>query len=270
MGPQAGCQSSPACTRPRLRPVDDSVARPPALRKHRWRALATNGAVFVALLGLFAYWMRDPWLFVLTLGLSALGVLAALDSRVSHIFRTAVAAYFMFTWWAFIALLPVLAAFGVGRLVIERRSGTLQAAVLIAWGCILAPLLFVIFTSERRTWLFSTLQRLGGLAPYVYAWNVLLLAMLFFGTLTTILQDQGALALVGPRERIYDFFLWHTLDSVPGLKVNETLRWTVPMTYQQGRVGLLVLLYKAVVLAPVVAAFIGYRRHVAARAAQGT
>ena len=49
-----------------------------------------------------------------------------------------------------------------------------------------------------------------------------------------------------------DFLLWQLLDAVPGLKVPETLRWPAPLTYERGAAGWLVLLFKIMVIVPVV------------------
>lgn len=50
-----------------------------------------------------------------------------------------------------------------------------------------------------------------------------------------------------------DFFLWHLLDAIPGLKVNETIRWTAPLTYERAGAGWLLLLFKVMVIVPAVA-----------------
>jgi hypothetical protein len=49
-----------------------------------------------------------------------------------------------------------------------------------------------------------------------------------------------------------DLFLWHLLDAIPGLKVNETIRWAAPLTYERAGAGWLVLLFKVMVIVPVV------------------
>jgi hypothetical protein len=64
---------------------------------------------------------------------------------------------------------------------------------------------------------------------------------------------------------ISNFFRWHFLDAVPLLKVNETLGWRPPLTYDSFSVGCMLLLFKAVVILPVIGAFTWYgTRHTAA------
>jgi len=48
-----------------------------------------------------------------------------------------------------------------------------------------------------------------------------------------------------------DFFAWHFAEQVPLLRMNETLHWKVPLTYQGGA-GWLVLAFRVLVLVPLV------------------
>ena len=56
-------------------------------------------------------------------------------------------------------------------------------------------------------------------------------------------MDHGSLA---------DFLLWQVLDAIPRLKVPETLLWAAPLTYERAGAGWLVLLFKVMVIVPVV------------------
>jgi hypothetical protein len=49
-----------------------------------------------------------------------------------------------------------------------------------------------------------------------------------------------------------DFLLWHVLDAIPGLKVPETIKWEAPLTYERASAGWLLLLFKVMVIVPVV------------------
>ncbi len=61
--------------------------------------------------------------------------------------------------------------------------------------------------------------------------------------------DHGSLA---------DFLLWHVLDAIPGLKVPETIKWEAPLTYERAGAGWLLLLFKVMVIVPVVSGIAHY------------
>jgi hypothetical protein len=66
--------------------------------------------------------------------------------------------------------------------------------------------------------------------------------------------DPDALRTSG---KFTDLYLWQTADAIPGLRVTETLSLSRPIEYDDWKLGLLLLLYKAAVLIPVIAAFRG-------------
>jgi hypothetical protein len=49
---------------------------------------------------------------------------------------------------------------------------------------------------------------------------------------------------------LLDFFMWHFLNIVPLLQLNSLLRWKEPYCFQQGRVGLMILAFQALVVIP--------------------
>jgi hypothetical protein len=54
-----------------------------------------------------------------------------------------------------------------------------------------------------------------------------------------------------------NLYLWQTADAIPGLGVTETMSLSRPIEYDDWKLGLLLLLYKAAVLIPLIAAFRG-------------
>jgi hypothetical protein len=165
------------------------------------------------------------------------------------------------------AVAPATLAIWVARKIEQQSSMPLQAAVFVVWGCLLGCATWFLGTEERRTRLFRFLERAGALAPVVYATNVLLLALPLFGSLTNVLVARGAIHLTGDPQRAMDFYLWHFLSAVPLLKVNETLLWDQPLVYDQARVGWLLLIFKVLVIIPVIAAFRGYWKYTHTRRA---
>ena len=49
------------------------------------------------------------------------------------------------------------------------------------------------------------------------------------------------------------FFLWHLVDLIPLLDIDETLKWPTPLKYKTEREGWCVLLYQLLVVLPVIA-----------------
>jgi hypothetical protein len=202
--------------------------------------------------------ISDPWLPVFTGALVGLGALAAIYPRVNRLIQTAFTGYMLFTVWMLIAIAPGAAAIWIARRIEAQSSVSLQATAFILWACVLSGAVWFLATEGRRTRLFKFLQPIGAFAPVAYAVNVLLIAIPFFGSLTRVLLARGAIHLTGDPERAMDFYLWHFLGAIPLLKVNETLLWDQPLAYHEARVGWLLLVFKAIVIIPVIAAFRGY------------
>jgi hypothetical protein len=155
--------------------------------------------------------------------------------------------------------------------IIFRVQPWVQVIGMLAWGLILAFALALIATNVRRKHMFEMLRRVGSFAPVIYSLDVLFIAVIFFSTVTYILASHGRLGFDVPKERehliatpmflygaMQDFFLWHFLDAVPLLKVNETLHWSEPLTYTSPAVGSILLMFKITVIVPVTAAFVAY------------
>ena len=61
-----------------------------------------------------------------------------------------------------------------------------------------------------------------------------------------------------------DFYMWHFMKLVPLVKINEVLKLNEPLCYSQKRVGLLILLFQALVVIPSINTVLYYwkNRHV--------
>jgi hypothetical protein len=175
--------------------------------------------------------------------------------------------------WLFLYDVVVALTFLVFRwlstLVIINLHLRFQIIVLFAWGLILAGALVLIATESGRKRMFELLRAIGNYAPLVYSFIVLLIAVMYFSTVTYILASKGILSLIMPPEhahlladpilfygKLQDFFIWHILEDIPVLHVNQTLRWAEPLTYTSPAVGFIVLIFKITVIVPVTAAFV--------------
>ena len=76
--------------------------------------------------------------------------------------------------------------------------------------------------------------------------------------MTPLVQPTGRHAV--EHGTLADFLLWHLLDAIPGLKVPDTIKWEAPLTYQHAGAGWLVLLFRVMVIMPVVSGIGQYLR----------
>ena len=91
-----------------------------------------------------------------------------------------------------------------------------------------------------------------------------MMAVIFFSAVTYVMASHEIVTLRSRTGQpiglasLLDFYVWHFLEAVPLLKVNQTICWDEPWTYDSAAVGWILLLFKLVVIVPVIGAFIGY------------
>jgi hypothetical protein len=175
--------------------------------------------------------------------------------------------------WMMATTAPIALFHALSRWMLDQLPLTFQIAVLVLWGALLTAAISLISTETSRTRLYTALRPIGALAPLIYTFNVLWIAMVFFALATCLLAgaDLGVIAipnsdpaaqatLAEPQVRfsyLLDFFLWHLLEEVPLLSINKTLHWKEPLEYHAW-VGPLVLLFKVAVIGPAITAFAFY------------
>jgi hypothetical protein len=103
------------------------------------------------------------------------------------------------------------------------------------------------------------LFRGGPAAPLLYDLIVVLVAVALYGGAMFALarHDPTVMKLESPAgelsvERVEMFYGWHILDSVPALKITQTLGWRPPLTYESWKAGAVVLLFKLSIIVPIV------------------
>ena len=144
-----------------------------------------------------------------------------------------------------------------------------QISLLGLWGILLFGALWLLSIEKQREKFFAWIRKLfGGWAPFLCAFTLLYVATGFFGSVTYLLVKNNLLPWTPADQKITadqiaDFYLWHFVDAIPVLKVNSTLLWEQPLTYDNGGIGFLLLLFKIVVISPVIASFFWYRQFVA-------
>jgi hypothetical protein len=179
-------------------------------------------------------------------------------------------------FWTLVAALMMLIPGGLlyafSRVVVESFPRWLQGVTLAGWLVALAwvsALLYSRTYRERmRVWFathrrpivraFSWRERVApwaGIALYI---NFVIIAMGCFAGLAYLLHTLSDPPLFLPKTRpvehgsLADFLLWQLLDAIPGLKVPETINWEAPLAYTHAGAGWLVLLFKVMVIIPVV------------------
>ncbi len=200
------------------------------------------------------------WIFVL------LAFVAARFDNVGRLFSKAFSSYLKFAAMTFLALVPGYGFFFLLRMLLATRYLWAQLIVFTVWGVLLTAAVLLIATKSNRDVVLRKLGKFGVGMPIAYSLMVLILALEFFSSVTFVLSDSGIVTLIHPCDceeaittgRVTDFFLWHFLESIPVLKVNETIKWTAPLIYYSAGVGWIVLLFKAGVTLPVIAAFTWY------------
>jgi hypothetical protein len=154
----------------------------------------------------------------------------------------------------------------------ESMPRSVQMAALLVWLLALGAISLLLYSGELRRAARDWLERVGGfrlrsdspgrlpvwgaVALYI---NFVLIAMGCFSAFALLLHGSGP-PLFAPGSNaevshgsLADFFLWHLLDAIPGLKVPETIHWKAPLTYERPSAGWLLLLFKVMVIVPAVA-----------------
>jgi hypothetical protein len=164
--------------------------------------------------------------------------------------------------------LLILAPYFLARAVLQWTQSALptvaHATVLMAFFAALGAWAWMI-SGERGSRLFRTLYEHGVKWPFLFSIALLLFAVLCFASLSSTLNDHGLIRFEpaiarGEFWRFQDFYAWHFLNSIPGLKITETLKWPQPYDYKDSFSGALLLVFKLVVIIPVIGSFTVWNR----------
>ena len=116
---------------------------------------------------------------------------------------------------------------------------------------------YVMATDEKRREQTDRIRYWFGPAGMLILPSLTLMAAAaLFSSITLILYRNGLVAFQECAGRpvaegsLTDFYMWHFIKLVPLVKVNEILKLTEPLCYTQKRVGLLIILFQALVVIP--------------------
>jgi hypothetical protein len=164
--------------------------------------------------------------------------------------------------------LLVLAPYMVARVCMQFAQAyfpTWAQFIVVAVFFVLLFLWAWLISGNRGVRLFTQLYKQGIRWPFLFSIAMLVFALLPFAALSSILADLGY-AIFEPSVprgefwRLQDLYLWHFMNSVPGLKIPETLLWPEPFRYKDHLSGVLLLVFKIIVIIPVIASFTVWAR----------
>ena len=190
---------------------------------------------------------------ILTLGL-LVNIMPALDHAVNVGF-----AYYMLFLFAFFALIMP----GTGYLKLAQTIATsthepLKIAFFVASGTIWVALVGLLCPTRVQKWLFTKLKALGWLTPLIFLFNYIAVSTVLFGFFAFYVYGAGISGELNS-DSYLNLFGYHLLDSIPAMKIPETLRLTEPIPGERPvGLGFLVLLFKLSVLIPGIGAFRAY------------
>ena len=121
----------------------------------------------------------------------------------------------------------------------------------------LSMCVYLMSTDEKRREQTNRIRNwFGPAGMLVLPSMTLLAAAAVFSSITFSLYRHGMVAFQECSGRpvaegsLTDFYMWHFIKLVPLVKVNEVLKLNEPLCYTQKRVGLLILLFQALVVIP--------------------
>ena len=254
-------------------------------RKERVDGVTIGGALAFGGVGSLLIWLaigdgvvvRWAWLVIAVALLLAIELVRERTARrlkaVCYPVGLAVAGLF----GALLMLMPGAMAYMFSRWVVETLPRVLQVTTLVAWVLLLAFVSVLLYSRtlrERvRVWLathrskfvqaFSWRARIEAWGAVLLYINFVIIAMGCFASVAFLLHGLTP-PLFLPKARpvehgsLADFLLWHVLDAIPGLKVPETIKWEAPLDYTRPAAGWLLLLFKVMVIVPVVSGIAHY------------
>jgi hypothetical protein len=111
------------------------------------------------------------------------------------------------------------------------------------------------FTGFWRRWLFMPEPSASRSSILISAAGALLTLTIFFSVLTSVLAVKGVIP-EKPQGRLFahieERYCWEFLDQVPAIKIPETLHWKPQYSPKDHLSGALILIYKLLVILPVV------------------
>lgn len=159
-------------------------------------------------------------------------------------------------------LLLVPAGAVLGLLAVHMTLGTSAE-----WVVLVIVLMFACWAAQTGRYYLEWLPWISGESnkrghPVVNAFRALLLLTTGFTALTAVLAEHQWLETTAKETSglvwaTLSYYMWHLLDAVPALKVPATLNWKLAIDFSDHGSGALLLLFKLLVIVPVISAIVG-------------
>lgn len=185
----------------------------------------------------------------------AVSSLAEAEGRVNSVTEAAA----QLLAWLLLALVP--------RFLLEGVVQSARVPMVAKWSFVLAFVALQLFfalsiaTGRRRKIVLTKLHSTSVVAPLGYSLGLAIFSIGVYTAMMSLLNANGAAGLVESRgvldfsfSRLQDLFLWHLLAAIPVVDLNDAFLFEKPFTYSAVWAGLLLLLFKVVVIGPVVGA----------------
>ncbi|WP_299849528.1 hypothetical protein [uncultured Roseovarius sp.] len=203
-------------------------------------------------------WQDLLWetLFIGTL--ITLGLLSQILPFIDRVMKYGLVYYLIFTAIVFALMIPGIAYFKAAQLMAESETAILRTGFFVVSGAIWLGLVSLLCPSKPQAWLFSKLKTLGWFTPLIFLFNYIAVSVVLFGFFAFYLYGPGSDGSLDS-DSYLNFFGYHFLDSIPALKVPDTLQLTEPLPGDRPvGLGFLLLLFKLAVLIPAIGAFRAY------------
>jgi hypothetical protein len=179
------------------------------------------------------------WIFITTVSLPVL-IVWALSTMVPAVLR-----------FVLIGVAPGVAlVFVTAHLPLALQ--VLALVVAVTWLTYLALQLTIVHDAGEETVLPDD--------PILQLASLLVIATAVFAAATFVLAEHRVVAVAGwesvdsPAVASMAFYAWHFVDAIPLLDATRALRWEEPLTYRDPWVGVLLVLFKLVIIVPVIGA----------------
>jgi hypothetical protein len=151
--------------------------------------------------------------------------------------------------------------FGIGVYVVVRlavQKLPLAGAVAVL-ALVYVPLGWLVYAlSKMPEEALAPVRRHGLAQPLMFVVGLWLAAIGWVAALSFVLVERGLVefttpagAVVTSTGKLADFYVWQSFEQIPGLAINDTLQWDVPLQYGGGA-GFVVMGFKVLILLPLV------------------
>jgi hypothetical protein len=154
------------------------------------------------------------------------------------------------------------------------RTVSLSMFILILLGSLffLASSLIPFFTQDSREHAIRVYDRYGLAAPTLFAATVALYSLVLFSWVASVLSAHGWVSIFGTdgiRKEGLGFYLaafgYEMAKAIPVIDLSDTFQWKPPYSHSGFMAGILLLMFRIAVLAPIIGFYGAYWRHIRER-----